>query len=89
MLQPVHSQWSEQVFELDKNLAKCHKTLIKKIGQLKELSIALERYQQDSVELGNWLQKKEEELTAIKEQYHQNAQLESMHFVDKCQVGQS
>uniref|UniRef100_A0A7M5XE85 Uncharacterized protein n=2 Tax=Clytia hemisphaerica TaxID=252671 RepID=A0A7M5XE85_9CNID len=85
LLQPLHTQWLEQIFELDKNLNKCQKTAIKKINQLKELSIALERYQQDSVELGNWLQKKEEELTFIKEQYNQNAQLESMHFVDKCQ----
>jgi len=86
-IQTFASAFVGQLHKLEKELPKLRKSLSKKREQLEDFNTALHRYEEDSLELSVWLEKKEEELSEIKEHYQQNPNLETMHFVNKCQVG--
>ena len=86
LMETFYNKWLDHSTELDTRFIKLHRTLTKRSEQVREYLQALQRYTEDSIELSNWLQKKEEEFTSLKQQYQHSLHLESLHFVDKCQV---
>lgn len=86
LMAPVHGKWVEYTMVLDRKFTKLHKTLSKRSEQVADYWKALQRYKDDSKELNIWLQKKEEEFDSLKQQYQNHLNLETLHFVDKCQV---
>ena len=86
LMAPFHNNWIDESIELDRRFNKLHKVLSKRSEHVAEYKKALQRYRDDSKELSIWLQKKEEELASLKQQYQQHLNLETLHFVDKCQV---
>ena len=82
----VIAPWLDQALRLDKHLQKLHKTLVKKKQQIDDLSSSFVRYEEDSIELTSWLHKKEMEFDEMEHQYNEVNNMESMHFLDKCQV---
>lgn len=86
LIASIYSKWIDDSTELDRKFTKLHKTLSKRSEQVTEYGKALQRYKDDSKELSIWLQKKEEEFSSLKQQYQNDLNFESLHFIDKCQV---